>query len=271
MREAFFLFVPGAGAPSSHPWMQHWKQRLSTIGDVELFDYPYMREGRRRPDPLPLLIAAHRDALVEARRGRTAILIGKSMGGRIGCHVSLEEKVEGVVCFGYPLCGGGDRAKLRDKVLRALQTPILCPMHAHRFVRDLSKHSRRNEGAPFPTSYRARSFTAGSKRHWQPQRNQYVFDHRILDAIAKFCDRYRGKKPRNGPMLGHIRRRGLSIERLVLGASSFYVTMRNILLYAYTRPFPALGRVQIIATVPLRSDGLCRKPQRSDTEPSPPR
>jgi predicted alpha/beta-hydrolase family hydrolase len=105
--------------------MQRWRDRLSTIGDVALFDYPYMEQGRRRPDPLPQLVAAHRQALVEARRGRTAILIGKSMGGRIGCHVALEEKVAGIVCFGYPLCGGGDQSKLRDKVLRALTTPIL--------------------------------------------------------------------------------------------------------------------------------------------------
>jgi hypothetical protein len=47
------------------------------------------------------------------------------MGGRIGCHVSLEEKVDGLVCLGYPLCAMGDRTKLRDEVLRALTTPIL--------------------------------------------------------------------------------------------------------------------------------------------------
>ena len=27
--------------------------------------------------------------------------------------------------MGYPLCGGGDPAKLRDKVLRELRTPVL--------------------------------------------------------------------------------------------------------------------------------------------------
>ena len=47
------------------------------------------------------------------------------MGGRIGCHVSLEEKVTGLVCFGYPLCAMGDRTKLRNEVLCALTTPIL--------------------------------------------------------------------------------------------------------------------------------------------------
>ncbi|HWY51085.1 MAG TPA: alpha/beta family hydrolase [Chthoniobacterales bacterium] len=122
-----FLFAPGAGAPSSHPWMQSWKQRLTQLGDVETFDYDYMREGRKRPDRLPQLIAAHRQALAEARAKTSGpiTLIGKSMGGRIGCHVALEEKVNGLVCLGYPLCAMGDRAKLRDQVLRDLHTSIL--------------------------------------------------------------------------------------------------------------------------------------------------
>jgi predicted alpha/beta-hydrolase family hydrolase len=121
-----FLFAPGAGSPSSHPWMQRWKQRLATIGRVEIFDYDYMRE-RRRPDRLPQLIATHRGALAQARQatGEPTFLIGKSMGGRIGCHVALVEKISGVICFGYPLCGGGDPSKLRDQVLRELRTPIL--------------------------------------------------------------------------------------------------------------------------------------------------
>ena len=122
-----FLLAPGAGASSAHPWMQKWKALLETRGRVELFDYDYIREGRKRPDPLPQLIAAHRAALTQARKtsGEPTFLIGKSMGGRIGCHVSLEEKVNGLICMGYPLCGGGDPSKLRDKVLRDLQTPIL--------------------------------------------------------------------------------------------------------------------------------------------------
>jgi predicted alpha/beta-hydrolase family hydrolase len=127
MPKPFFLFAPGAGAPSTHPWMQKWKHYLESVGEVALFDYDYMREGRKRPDPPPQLIAAHRAALAEVREKSSGpiFLIGKSMGGRIGCHVSLEERVAGLVCLGYPLCSGGDRTKLRDKVLRELQTPIL--------------------------------------------------------------------------------------------------------------------------------------------------
>jgi uncharacterized protein len=122
------LFAPGAGAPSSHAWMQDWKMRLSEIGDVETFDYDYMQDGRKRPDALPKLVAAHRRALSEARErhhAESTILIGKSMGGRIGCHLSLKEHVNGLICLGYPLCAMGNRTKLRDEVLRALTTPIL--------------------------------------------------------------------------------------------------------------------------------------------------
>src|SRR5215468_5698410 len=128
MSRRLILFAPGAGAPSSHPWMQIWKRRLSEIGEIETFDYDYMRAGSKRPDRLPQLIAAHRKALEAARekyQPDSTFLIGKSMGGRIGCHVSLEEQVDGLVCLGYPLCAMGDRTKLRDEVLRALATPIL--------------------------------------------------------------------------------------------------------------------------------------------------
>ena len=195
MPRPLFLFAPGAGAPSSHPWMQHWKQRLSAVGDVEFFDYDYMREGRRRPDPLPQLIAAHHqalvEALVEARRGRAAILIGKSMGGRIGCHVSLEEKVDGVVCLGYPLCGGGDPTKLRDKVLRALQTPILfvqgtrdslCPLDLLERVRAEMKAPtflHVVEGGDHSLQVSKRQLAAACE-------TQEEVDQRVLEAIATF-------------------------------------------------------------------------------------
>ena len=72
MSKPLFLFAPGAGAPSSHPWMRRWKARLQEIGEVETFDYPYMREGRKRPDRLPQLIAAHRRGAGRTRERREA-------------------------------------------------------------------------------------------------------------------------------------------------------------------------------------------------------
>jgi len=122
-----FLFAHGAGAPSSNPWMRHWASLLGTVGAVHTFDYPYMAEGRKRPDPMPKLVAAHRAALERARATHAGpvVLIGKSMGSRVGCHLALLAEVAAVICLGYPLCGAGDPTKLRDQVLRDLRTPIL--------------------------------------------------------------------------------------------------------------------------------------------------
>jgi len=194
MSGPFFLFAPGAGAPSTHPWMQKWKGYLQSIGEVALFDYDYMREGRRRPDPLPQMIAAHRQALAQFREKVSGqiFLIGKSMGGRIGCHVALEEKVAGLICLGYPLCGGGDRSKLRDKVLRELETPILfvqgtrdplCPLDLLAEVRSQMKASNflhLVENGDHSLRITKRGLQAGGE-------TQDDVDQRILAAIGTFA------------------------------------------------------------------------------------
>ena len=107
--------------------MKRWSGSLATWGSVQGFEYPYMKAGKGRPDPLPQLIDCHREALQEARqRGHQHIvLIGKSMGSRVGCHLALEEPVAALVCLGYPLKGMGKTGKLRDEVLVQLKTPIL--------------------------------------------------------------------------------------------------------------------------------------------------
>jgi predicted alpha/beta-hydrolase family hydrolase len=191
----FFLFAPGAGAPSSHYWMQRWKIYLETVSQVQLFEYAYVREGRRRPDPLPRLIATHRHALAEARKQTNApvILVGKSMGGRIGCHVSLEEQVNGLICLGYPLCGGGDPAKLRDQVLRELTTPILfvqgtrdslCPLDLLERVRlemRASTFLHIVEGGDHSLLVSKRQLKATGE-------TQHDIDARILGAVTSFVE-----------------------------------------------------------------------------------
>ena len=48
---------------------------------------------------------------------------GRTTGGR----VSLEEKVDGLVCLGYPVCAMGDRIKLRDKAVGQFKTNSAFP------------------------------------------------------------------------------------------------------------------------------------------------
>jgi predicted alpha/beta-hydrolase family hydrolase len=188
-----FLLAPGAGAPSSHPRMQTFARMLATIGPVEPFDYPYALGGRKRPDPLPKLIAAHRGALaaLRAKYDGSIVLAGKSMGGRVGCHVALVDPVQALICFGYPLCGAGDRSKLRDQVLLESKTPILfvqgtrdplCPL-------DLLEDVRKRMGAPSTLHLvdgRDHSLIVGKATPKALRSSQEEVDDGISTAIARF-------------------------------------------------------------------------------------
>lgn len=177
--------------------MQGWQARLASLGRVELFDYPYMRAGRRSPDRLPKLVEAHREALATARRGHAGpvFLAGKSMGSRVGCHLSLElpaaERVRGLVCLGYPLQGMGPHAKLRDEVLKQLDTPVLfvqgtrdklCPL-------DVLERVRKRMEAPNELhvvdsgDHSLQATKTWLKQHGETQDD---VDDRILDAVARF-------------------------------------------------------------------------------------
>jgi uncharacterized protein len=178
--------------------MQTWKRRLSKIGEIETFDYDYIRAGRKGPDPLLQLVAAHRAALQAAREKHqpdSTFLVGKSMGGRIGCHLSLEEKVDGLVCLGYPLCAMGDRTKLRDGVLRALATPILfvqgtrdslCPLDLLERVRaDMKVPNFLHvvEGGDHSLRVPKRQLQAKSE-------TQEDIDEQAFEAVAGFVDQF---------------------------------------------------------------------------------
>ena len=174
--------------------MQNWKRRLSEIGEVETFDYDYMRAGGN--GPIRCRNSSQRIGRRWKRRERNinrtpTFLIGKSMGGRIGCHVSLEEKVDGLVCLGYPLCAMGDRTKLRDEVLRALTTPILfvqgtrdalCPLDLLERVRaDMKAPNFLHvvEGGDHSLRVPKRQLKAAGE-------TQEDVDQRILKSIADF-------------------------------------------------------------------------------------
>ena len=118
------------------------------------------------------------------------------MGGRIGCHVSLEKKVDGLVCLGYPLCAMGDRTKLRDEVLRALTAPILfvqgtrdslCPL-------DLLERVRGEMKAPnflHVVEGGDHSLRVPKRQLQAMGETQEAVDQRIFQAISKFVSTLR--------------------------------------------------------------------------------
>lgn len=96
-----------------------------------------------------------------------------------------------LVCLGYPLCGGGDPTKLRDKVLREITTPILfvqgtrdqlCPL-------DLLENVRREMSAPneLLVVKAGDHSLAVTKRQLQAAgETQEDVNQRILRAIGEF-------------------------------------------------------------------------------------
>ena len=117
------------------------------------------------------------------------------MGGRISCHVSLEEKVSGLICLGYPLCAMDDRTKLRDKVLRELETRILfvqgtrdplCPLDLLNEVRKQMTAPNLlhlEEGGDHSLRLTKRELQAAGE-------TQDDFDDQILAAISKFMNEH---------------------------------------------------------------------------------
>jgi len=99
----------------------------------------------------------------------------------------------GLICLGYPLCGGGDRTKLRDKVLRELQTPVLlvqgtrdplCPLHLLEEVRSQMKAPNilhLVEDGDHSLRLTKRGLQAAAEK-------QDDVDQRILAAISKFVN-----------------------------------------------------------------------------------
>jgi predicted alpha/beta-hydrolase family hydrolase len=124
----------GAGAGREHPWMRRVASGLSDRGvAVATFDFPYMAEGRKRPDPGPVLEQAFADIWTDlvrtASSGVKVFAGGKSMGGRIASQAAarglLMPKPAGLVFFGYPLHPPGKPAQRRDRHLPAIDVPML--------------------------------------------------------------------------------------------------------------------------------------------------
>lgn len=175
--------------------MRAMQARLETLGPVTPFDYPYMLAGKRTPDRQPVLIEAHERALSElrARGAKNVVLAGKSMGGRIGCHVAVktEQRPRALVCFGYPLVSPG--GAVRDQVLLELETPVLfvqgtrdtlCPLERLEVVRARMKAPNEllviEEGDHSLAVTRTRLKTRGE--------TQDSVDAGIVDRVRAFLD-----------------------------------------------------------------------------------
>ncbi|EFJ06893.1 hypothetical protein SELMODRAFT_430261 [Selaginella moellendorffii] len=127
------VFAHGAGAPSSSDWMIRWKNLLATATnavDVITFDYPYLSGGKKgAPPKAEKLVDFHLQQVnkgVEKYPGHPVVLVGKSMGSRVGCMVAAKagsHQIAAVICLGYPL--KGSKGSLRDQTLLEVPVPTM--------------------------------------------------------------------------------------------------------------------------------------------------
>ncbi len=139
---AFLVLAHGAGAPMTHPFMEHLAHDLSDHGVSTLrFNFAYIEAGRRRPDRPPRLLSVVGTALemgrVKARR-LPLFAGGKSMGGRMtstflsghgdpgrSAYEGLAESIRGVVFFGFPLHRPGAPSRERGTHLGDVEQPMI--------------------------------------------------------------------------------------------------------------------------------------------------
>ncbi len=124
------ILAHGAGQGIDSPFMQFFHEALPKRGFLSVqFNFEYMRQGRKIPDPQPRMQALYREVVAqvaETHRPEKIIIGGKSMGGRVASYIAgSTEGVAGLVFLGYPLHPPGKQDQLRDAHLYGIELPML--------------------------------------------------------------------------------------------------------------------------------------------------
>jgi predicted alpha/beta-hydrolase family hydrolase len=115
-----------------HAFMEAVSARLVASGVATLrYQFPYMEEGRRAPNPPGVLVAPVRAAVAAAAaeaKGVPLFAGGKSLGGRMTSTAAAKQAlpdVRGLVFFGFPLHAPGKPGRERAAHLADVDVPML--------------------------------------------------------------------------------------------------------------------------------------------------
>ena len=127
-----YVLAHGAGAGMRHPFLESISQRLAEQRIATLrYQFPYMEQRARRPDPPAVAAATVRAAVMEAARvapGLPLVAGGKSFGGRMTSTAQAEAPlpgVRGLVFLGFPLHPPGRPSDKRAEHLAQVRIPML--------------------------------------------------------------------------------------------------------------------------------------------------
>ena len=184
---ACYVLAHGAGAGMAHPFMERVAAELGERGIATLrYQFPYMEQGGKRPDPPKLAQATVRAAVAAAGRLRPALALfagGKSFGGRMTSQAqgaSPLPGVHGLVFLGFPLHPAGrpsDRA--RRASLRRAGPDAVPARHARRARR------ARAAGAGDGAARRARVVAAPRRTPTIPSTCRRAADARMPTSGAR--------------------------------------------------------------------------------------
>lgn len=132
------VLAHGAGAGMHHPFMERLTSELAGCGVATFrYQFPYMQQRRKRPDPPAVLIATVRAAIAAASEATAHLPLfagGKSLGGRMTSLACAEERsstthgmnqVRGLVFMGFPLHPAGRPGTSRAEHLAQVHVPML--------------------------------------------------------------------------------------------------------------------------------------------------
>jgi predicted alpha/beta-hydrolase family hydrolase len=130
---AVSVVAHGAGAGMRHPFLAGVAAALAEQSVSAMrFNFPFIEEGRKRPDQPAALQSAWRAAAAEAQRlapGLPLIASGKSLGGRMASMLAAQDPDEfpaaALVFYGYPLHAPGRSDQPRDAHLPSIRVPML--------------------------------------------------------------------------------------------------------------------------------------------------
>jgi uncharacterized protein len=129
---ACFVLAHGAGAGMAHPFMAAVARELAQRGIASLrYQFPYMEQGGKRPDPPKRAHAAVRAAVAAAARTLPRLPLfagGKSFGGRMTSQAQAAAplpRVRGLAFLGFPLHPAGRPSRDRGEHLFDVAIPML--------------------------------------------------------------------------------------------------------------------------------------------------
>ncbi|KAJ3261611.1 hypothetical protein HK103_005449 [Boothiomyces macroporosus] len=122
-----FLFTHGAGGGLDTKPSQTWIELLGRIGIVHPLEYSYVAK-KKPPSRMPTLVEEQIQEYLKIKElypGKHIVMAGRSMGSRVACHASTDNRIDplAIVCLSYPLIG--NNKSVRDEILKEMTCPTL--------------------------------------------------------------------------------------------------------------------------------------------------